>query len=393
MELQRKMKNFYEVFADGVFMFSDGTTIKVSKILIAAESQALEKKFLDVFPNNVVTIPNVYDSITFKLFLNCMLGFQELLPTDALLIFPMAWNYEVKNLLKKCMVVLTPTELNENVCQALNIALFCKCQELCDIIIEFLDDKKLFFKVLDDEKYCFKLEPEPIKHLLALIYNNVDSYTLVNIFKWGENYLKSNRKNMKLKNFFDELRIEKYLNFCCFETLSAFIEFNNSFGKEYFTEYDARLYSTLNSCKSGKSKFFHIKAGETITENYMITKVRLQLGYSNKVRVFRNPVIFYSYPKNYESPMILLNVDSELNSEVRINKCMNMENRENDFFEKGVFFANIFHRYNSTVDIDVTLKFQFLFDCRILKTSIDDTENGDENLSFVHDVDVINIEK
>lgn len=388
------MKVFFEMFPDAVLKFSDGKEIKVNRAVLCMESKIFEKIFTDLSPDSTAVIQD-YDLSTFKLFLNILLGFQDCTAIDALLVFPIAWKYEAKKVIKKCIEVLKPTELNENLCLALNVSLFCDCDELFnDIILSFLVKEKLIFKLLDNEKYYLLLEPESVAALLDEIDEEIDSQILKNVFKWGKIYLGKKNQDINLKSFFDQNRISRFIRISCFETTLSFIEFEKSgLGKDYFTNDEIRDYLLDSGFDGRKCKYFEVKAMETITEKFEIKNVALVAGFNEKLDITRNRVVFYSYPK-VESQMLLWTVTYRSDyTGVEVEHKVEESFQEHCFTESnfGTFTLKSRVGNNTVTNLQVTVKFQFFYDARILKTSSKDLvpiESNEENLYFVESLKV-----
>ena len=336
-----------------------------------------------------------YDKTSFKLFLDCLIGFQNCTTTDVFLIFPIAWTFEAEELIKKCIEVLTPTVLNENVCLALNMSLSCKCEELSKIEFDFLLKKKLLYKVLDDEKLCFLLELEAME--LMLEHVEMDSYILQNVLKWGEQYLKKNNKRGGLRNFFTQQLLISYLDISLFETTKAFLEFDESrLGKKFYTDKEVRKWVLEKEPDTRKCGWFLIKAGESLVEKIKIENV----GYRSDCQIicnfFQNPVIFHEFPED-ETKMFCFNYSlnfADSRSEV-ITKSILAGPKH--IFKRHVFSSkiNIDRKKNGVSDLEVEIKYTFYFDCRILKKSsrcFIPMDNDKHNLYFTRIV-TIKLEK
>lgn len=401
-KLLSKKQIFYEEYADGVFRFNDKNELKFNKAILSTKSQYFRQLFSNSTHDEPICIQD-YDMATYKLFLDCLLKFQEMSTIDALLIFPIAWKYDTENLIKKCINLLKPTELNDNTCITLNIASFCECQELMDVIINFLKNKNLIHKLLDNEDFCYLLDPEAL--LILLNHVRFDSFTLWRIFSWGQNYIKAKNKSIDLKTFFKENKINKKLNFGCFETTGSFFDFNKSeFGKNYFTGDDFRDYMEWPGLKVGKSEWFSLKAGDMFTEKFIVRKVTFLQNFEVMLCIYRSPIVLYCNPgghfftagakgKNFVyHPVIHYYCSCHMidsNDEIIVNeRKQELGNHAFDSTHEQCF--KIVHKSNTVSDVEIRVQLTFRYDCRILKFSPENfmpVESCTGNLYFIRDVE------
>lgn len=365
-ELRRKKLIFFHEFADATLRFNDGSTIQVDQSTLSIKSRVFHKLFIES-PEKIVNIKE-YDLVTFRLFLNCLMKFQECSITDALLIFPIAWQFETKKLVQKCIQILEPCTLNENLCLALNISIFCSCDELYNKIMDFLAKNQFFNKLLDNEELYFLLEPEAIEKCLSNIH--MDSHTFNNVFKWGEHYLKKNQKPVELKPFFEEYGIAKYLTLSSFETLPLFLEFDESdLGKNFFTYEDLREYIKNNEIDQRKAAWFVLKAGKVLVERFTIKKVTCYEEFITDCTFYTNPIVPYgAFEKNLMDRYYTFKfsdlphyIDYERGFSFRVHPT-----------GKGITACNIWkidRKMNIMFDLEVEVKYTPKVDCRILKTS------------------------
>lgn len=359
---QRKKEIFYERLADKIFTFSDGKTLKVNKTLLSIESSIFEQLFSA--SEDLVSIDD-FDLSTFKLFLDCLLGFQDFSVEDALLIFPIAWKYETQELIDKCLEILKPTVLNENVCLSLNIALFYKCDKLFHLVLKFLYERELIFKLLDEQLYCEYLEPESMLEILKLV--ELDSYMLINVINWGKHYLKKRKKLLTLKEFFTQEKIIDFVNFSCFETAASFLDFSKTkIGKEFFTDTDFRMYVEEYGYDDRKIKWVKVKAGEILTEKFIIKSFGLSKKYVTKLKFHRNKLVFFDVVDlkdnvlaSYEIVGKLLECHQEGDNVAFRRRFSFMSNR------KLCCCFKSFQTLDIVSDVEVEVKINFNYDCRI----------------------------
>lgn len=397
-ELERKKEVFYKAYADGTFRFDDGQTISINRCSLAAKSSVFDQLFRNSSPKFVIDIKD-YDSTIFKLFLDCLMDFKKYTTTDVLLIFPIAVKYEAKSFIKSCIDILKPSTLNDDTCMILNMALICDCDELADMMTGFLDKKNLIYKLLDEEKYYFSLEPKSMDKLLSKIY--VDSYVLMNVIKWADNYLRMNQKRrVDTKQFLKKHNIFRYLSLECFETTSSIFEFNKTeLGKNFFSSQECWLHVGEFGFKPRESAWFKIKAGEQITEKFLVKQVPLFQNRITEIRFFRNPLICFDF------------IESDTIHATDVELSYNLKHIGNQFCKhnfwdplkyilgKYIFYRlKIFHNSASCIqDIEIDLRYTFNFDFRILKTSPKDNlvpcKVNERNLYFVKSVETIVHEK
>lgn len=365
-------ESFYEINANSTFRFSDGTTLKICSGYLASQRSILHQLVISSTPENIVDIQDC-DLNTFRLFLDCLMGFQECTVIDALMIFPIAWKYEAETLIEKCIEILKPTDLNENVCLTLNLALFCQCRKLTDILLKFLVKNQDFLnKFLDQEPCRLLLEPESVKELLNIIYKvEMDSCVVINVFKWADSYLKKKgNRTMDLKSFFKKHGIIDFLELKWFETSGAISDFNNSeLGKGFFSPEECWNHFESSSFKIGKSAWFEIKAGDTLTEKFLIKDLSFFQNSVTQVTIFSNNRINYHDVGDVFE--IRISADSscpdfDVIADVKFGI----------FCDFCYFFKVMWRTNNCTVrGIDVELMFTFNGDGRILKQTPEDNSS------------------
>lgn len=365
-QILRTKQLFYENCADVTFKFNDGTKIRANKVILAIHSLKFHQFFIES-SEDVLEIQD-FDVNAFKLFLDCLIGFQKCSPIDALLIFPIAWKYEAEELIKQCIDILSPTVLNENVCLALNISLFCKCEELIEIIKTFLLDKVLINKLLNDEKLYFLLEPESMEMILR--YVEMDSYVLKNVFEWGDQYLKKNNKICNLKDFFEELNFVKFFDISLFETMTSFLEFDKSeLGKNFYTDKQFRDWVVDEEIDKRKSAWFNVKGGEVLVEKVKIKDVLFQENFVTRFYIHSNREVYYELPNDVKEIMIeyqySFNFCDSQNGIKKFNRVRLLKNI------KGTSYAylEINIKLNTILDLELEINRKFNFDCRIIKKS------------------------
>lgn len=363
---------FYEVYADSAATFSNGDKINFNGALLSAES--------NVWCHFLLTSDEIdikdFDSETFKLFLDCLMGFKEYTVTDALLIFPIACKYEVRKCIEKCTEVLKPTELNENVCLALNLALYYNCEKLTKLIIDdFLVEKFLIQKIFNEEKFCFLLEPESVSALLSK--TKIDSYLIELVFKWGHNYLKGKIKSIDVKELFAAYDIDRYIQLECFEDIEAIFKFNESdLGLNFFTSQEILTY--LRGKSAARSEWVHIKKEEVITETFCTDNENCFVSFNSfRLYITRNPVIFYEKPHALDkcgTDMIVWDVyyykvesEKENGHRTRVEGSVNMERLCSQY--KEGFFGHKTGLDKGKEEFKVEVRYKFLHDCRVLMTT------------------------
>lgn len=394
-----------------MFRFNDGQTIKSSKAFLAAESDIFHELFMESSQDGIIEIKD-YDYSTFKLFLDCLMGFQKCSQLDALIVFPIAWKYETFNLIEKCVDILKPTSLDENVCLALNLALFCKCKELMDEIMGFLTNENQIYKLLDDKKYFCLLEPETMAILLKDL--KIDSCVLKNVVYWAKKYLKKKNKNIILKEFLKDYNIIHKLELTCFETSQSLFDFMKSdVGKDFFDledcwNYIEQIGHDKKKCKWGQLKLDENEISKKVVEGFTIFNVPFLEDYTTVVRVTRNPVVFYKFPEedpdydpdedeeeeydeeekeeeNKEAEAKEGDEESECNKEDMLQwtvKCtvgdnevlsqqLFQENENANFTERQEAVFQFDYKQNVMSDLFLQIFYDFYFDCRILKTSME----------------------
>lgn len=359
---------FYEVFADCEATFSNGGKLNFNGALLSAESTVFCHILMS---SNEITIED-FDSDTFKLFTDCLMEFKNYEVTDALLILPIACKYEVLKCIDQCSEILKPTELNENLCLALNLACYYNCEKLAKYIVDdFLVKEYLIQRIFYEEKFCFLLEPESVSALLSK--TKVDSYLIELVFKWGQQFLKEKNKNLDVKDFFAAYNIDNYIKLECFENLESVFKFNESdLGLNFFTP--AELLAHTRKMLNIKSEWVHINKEESITEIFVVDSKNCFVCLNDfDLRVRRNEVVFYEVPPHtrdmisWDIYYYKVEADKEKEHHRRNEKNYNVEN---------LCAKNIEWFYGSNTGLDdvkgefkIEVRYKFWCDCRILKTT------------------------
>lgn len=321
--------------------------------------------------------------------------FQECSIADALIIFPIAWKHQITKLMKKCTDVLRFTDLNKNVCVTLNMACSCGCRELFNnILIQFLFRKNFTYKLLDEEEYYSLLEPKSMKALLNL--TGMDSYIIGNVFKWADSYLKKHEKSMDIKNFLEEHELVPHLKLENFETISAVVNFHNSeLGKGFFTYQELWSHVENLNFKNRESSWCKIKAGEILTEKFVIEDLTLFENSVTTIFINRNPVVLYDYFPDRSA--VVLTVDISCNDYRHSSWISDYTfyeySPDTEFVPHFLYYLKILRKkYTCSVEkIIVEVKFKFHVDGRILKQSPDTfkpIEKNDGDLCFVNSVGI-----
>lgn len=378
---------------------SDGETLKVNMAFLFAESDVFRQMFRDS-SGCVINIED-FDLTTFKLFLDCLLKFQDFSVEDALLIFPIAWKFETEDLISKCLEILKPTCLNENICLSLNIGLFCDCKELTKSLLDFLDEKKLIYKLLDEELYYNHLEPEAMLEILKVV--KVDSRVLKNVISWGKHYLDKRNKPLTLKEFFTQEKVINHVKFDIFETAGTFLNFSESeIGLEFFTDSDFRKYVKKYGYDNREINWVNVKKGESLTEKFIIKNFGLWKKYFTNLRLYRNSIIFFNVPDSkkevlatYDFVGKLLGHDDENKDKAVAFRGVADINLDTSFSE-GTFDYKSLNPLNVISDVEVQIKIDFKYDCRIGKSiqeNFSPIDADTDQSSFFYKWEILGYEK
>lgn len=286
--------------ADGTFKFGDGKILKVNKAHLATKSEAFIKLFCESDSENVCNVQD-YDLTTFKLFLDCLMGFQKCSVLDALLVFPLALKYETEEFMNECIDTLKPTTLNENLCVTLNMGVICNCWKLLYNLGYFLCAYAFIDAIFEEEKYYSLLEPESVKMLLILkcqqFKQRLDSYMLKNVSNWVKRYAKKLKKEVQVKSFCEILKSFKSEMTHSFESTQALIDFNDSWLGELFSGQEYWDYVKTHTLLPRKSEWIRLRKGGTINESFNIYDVTFVQGHTT-IHIARNDFVIMNKPTN-----------------------------------------------------------------------------------------------
>lgn len=372
MNSKEQEEIFYST-ADTTVQFSDGTTIKFNKRLLCSRSNSIILNQLLFGPiNEEDTISlNDTDPDIFKLFIDCVMGFQDYTFENSVKIFPLAIKYEIENCINNCITSLTPRKINENLCDALNLAKYYKCQKLLDVIKNFLCHNYDSFKLLEYEEYSTLLTAESMVELVKCL--EMDSYLWGALLRWALFFITTNNKTCTVVDLFQEIGIMKSINLNTFESSKLLSEFGDSEIGLYFYPNDdiSRRLKEMKRSLPKKCKWVKIEEGQSIVEKFQIqrrllSQKKLSLSIDRNKAVFYN-IIFYNQPvsdhKNQE--MMSCEITVSGNSNNNYEKSFNYDSFNQKFSPRG--HSIVTSDKNET--IRVTIKWTFNFNCRILFTS------------------------
>lgn len=389
-QILRKKQIFYRDFADGTFRCKDGNIIKANKAFLSAKSEILQK-LVTKPEGKVIDIPD-YDKQTFELYFNCLMGFQKCSFEDALKVFPIAVKFETFDLIQECITILTPSVLNKDVALVLNLAVTLSENLLLTPVLDFLKNKRLIYKLLDDEQLCALLEPKAIFVLMGEI--DPDSYILEKICEWGEQYLKNHNDKTNLKSFLDKHDISRYFYIGCFESYKSYFDFIKSdTRKNFFSSENFQNHMQVIGYDPYESTWVKVNAGETVTEYLIIPNLAHLNNYITQLTVAQNKVIFHDYPENDQAVLISYDYCLHFDTIVHDGFKMGFESLAFQHFDEEGLTTDLKINLckNIVADLKIKIDYSFYYDCRILKMSPNnfkaDEEHGDM-LFFTKSVDV-----
>lgn len=201
------------------------------------------------------------------------MGFKDYSPEIALDIFSVAHKYQVRRCIEKCIEVLTPTEIDENMCHALNLSLFYDCEILFNRIMELIIDAKERCYIgreiiLYNDKYLDLLEPIAVLKLLDL--GEIDDDDINCLCDWGEKYLRKHSKVISLKSFFSENKIISKISLDCFTTAERvfkFIETDRTRG--FFSDKEVLAFLKKRMLQKVDNEWVDVNAGEVLKECFV----------------------------------------------------------------------------------------------------------------------------
>lgn len=407
----RKRKVFYNLCADLTFHFQNGDSLHVNKAMLAFQSDIFVEIFFGSPPVNDVNIDD-FDCETFQTFLECLVGLKPYTVIDSLLIFPIAHKYQVEKCLKKCVEVLKPTEMNDNVLLTLNLALFYECNELVENVLHFLEKEVNIYKLLEDENFNELLEPAA---MLELIQNvEMDSYVWEKVYGWGEKYLKKHNKDDNVRKFFDENKILDTFSLYNFESVQSIINFYKCVTKKNFLNLEEVLTRLVENEErlSEKSKWVFVKKGDVIEETITFDHPRsfahfykaYDLGKDINLNIWRNVVICYTPPEFNSNKTNVKTISCSIKYNYKSCQPNSTDYTKDPYesksyeFDEGELTRDFYYHIGSIpisrppclIEISsVNITYKFFCDCRILKKSLHERVCDDKNnLYFTEDVTI-----
>lgn len=315
-----------------------------------------------------------FDRFDFLTFLNCLVEGNLKWDHKALDVFPIACKYEAEECIKLCAGILKPgvyTDLDKNLCKALNLSLFYKHGELSKNIINYFDEKNLIQKAFYDEKCCFELEPNSVFELLAKI--DVDSFIVNILFIYARNYLKKNKDNIKFKDFFKAYGIDSKIKPECFETVQCILQFNESeLGLDYFSPIEILDYVKTHEMIE-MSEWVVFKKDETLTEIFTVDSENCHIDLNNfDLHITRNKIVFFDKPQGYNTLISWVGsfYKGEAGNYKESYRRFESNFRSFDPLKNCEFFYGSNTKFSDVKgDLTIEISYTFQYDCRILKKS------------------------
>lgn len=352
---KKRKELFYDLDANTTFNFGSDKIIKFSKglLLLYLDSQPICEMLYGPLKENVIDIKDFgYDE--FKLFLDCVMGFERLTKKNAIIILPIAAKYLATNCLKKCAAALKPLKMDEEVCLLLNLALYHNCREVQNVVKDFILNNGFTYTLIENESLCNSLTIESLKEVLKWI-EKIDSYTLNTILCWCNHYIEDSNSTDCVKDLLNELGIAEQIKPDIFESGLALQEFCKSeVGKDFFTvdeilEYfNYKIYSQLEN-----HKWVKLLKGQEYREKCYSVKV-------NKTDLY----IQFGEVLAYEFKNIDKLIECTITNETSTKRSTRRGYLNK---EKNIFYFNIekwIVRDGSPLDL--TVAWTFNCDCRIL---------------------------
>lgn len=375
----------------------------MNKGLLASHSAVFDEVFFGEMQRDQCYVTD-FDSTTFKLFLDCLMGFEPYTVLDSLLIFPIAYKYQTEECMKKCIEILTPKDMNQTVCHALNMALFYECEELIDNIITFLKGKCNIVALLEKEEYHSVLEPITVAKLLEI--KGIDFYLMKIIYKWAGDYLKKSNKLVNIGWFLNENKILDKMFEITFESVKSildFCEFNdttNIFTSKQISSILKRNISIDCPRKfPNESSWVLVKKEDKLTENFSFVKpicfCDIREDVPLNIQISRNEIIPMETVIGSGNPISCMISISYCYS-IGVNGCLYTNQNINfSFDESSTFKKGKKSVYEIKLPLNLsffclnTLEVTYTFnvDCKILKTSLDPSI-VDENKCLCHTYDI-----
>lgn len=391
--LARKKNFFYQLSADGTFHFSNGDIIRVNKAMLGFHSYVFSNIFYGSSSKSDITI-NDFDSVSFRIFLDCLLGFEKYTETNARLIYPIALKFDVEKSFRDCINVLTPscylTDMDENVIVALNFLLLYNCTSLSESILKSIKNKCGILNLFEQEDYYLSLEPASMLKIIENI-SEMNSFFLKKIFKWGEHYLaKQNKTENTICSFLSEHNILTKIPSISFESVAALFEFHNIISQKRLYTSDQILQfldETSKSCTAFKfpsqSSWVKISKGEVLKEKinfqYAVSSPETYVTEMN-INVWRNDMICNNSIDNDENHDEIIaeydicfyfknqkrahNRDYVKSKSIVKTKTVKIRRCKRSYMQEKIENLQC-----SITALEVVYRFHF--DCRILKASLD----------------------
>lgn len=281
--------------------------------------------------------------------------------------------------------------MGTNICDHLNmvfnLANFYQCKKLADEIKRFLYKKQRFRVLLEKEEYSFLLTLESFKVVLDLVEESngesMDSYLLDCLFKWAENYIKTNYPDepITIKEFIQETGLDRYISENVFETSESVARFCESrLGRDYFSAVEVTNFFRNKHLKHRNSRWFIINKGETFREHFQVL-IPLYENQESKMEFFKGKAVFYDGPEDYDPDEILVVCNVEM-VRVGTKKLTFKFTRKTWMDSRGIDISYGSSYVNGPVHLSIVIKWTFRYHCRILKMSHEPNDNSFADLYF-----------
>lgn len=343
---------------------------------------------------DVIEVSDI-DSDTFRLFLNCVMGFTQYDFENAVSIFPVVWKLQIEKSIQDCINVLDPREMmDENVSYCLNMATSFKCEALVKKIVDYIYYTYNPYRFLENDAYCLWLEPDSLVEIIKKM-EYLDTLTMDIVLNWGNNYVKKNQKFDSVKLLFEAFHIDLYLK----RSVEIFgvpqtVPWARGFLKDIF-DYNSmiEMLSVTKSYEFNYSNWKRITKQDSLTEEMVIKSPNCKASVRLSYRISTNYVVYYELPNNTKMEgdvfTTVVSVDGEA---IKKSAAVYIKDNKkiNRYIEK--YYTTSFSIQGNHVNDAFTLKikYRFLRDCRILLTN----RPGDEDkkkLYFTKDVNLVRL--
>lgn len=265
---------FYKLASDVTFVFENGERIQANKTILAMHSVVFQQMFFGKLKEKDNIRIRDTKSRHFQLFLDCLMGFENVDSESALKVYPIADKYDAQNLKTKCEICLSKSEITENVANVLDLGVIYNSDLLVESCVDLIKRRgaRCYFS---DPNHYYLLSPRSVEALLTHFpANNLLMHSF--LFDWATNYVTENDVHLNVRQFLEKTGIWPKMSVEDFSMVDLINYYQTEHVKNIYTE-NERIRNFQKVCSQKldiymESPLRKINKSDEITEYYRLDK-------------------------------------------------------------------------------------------------------------------------